>query len=235
MFSKRGTEQLTGVLLVTLVVGVVVALVTQAIPFADLDFSKDELRDDLIDIAKDSKLWFTSGAFAIFANLISIPMAAALYLTFRSHDRSLALFGSFGFLAAAVLELVRLTVNMALGTLAQDFAAASGAQADAYFAVARALSAVALSMDPLGSMAIALGIFAYGALIVRTQALPRWIGWIGVVGGAIVPLVWLTYIQQELIFLGFIGLIIGLFFAVTTGVRLVSRGTDDVATAEQTA
>ncbi|MCH8206266.1 MAG: DUF4386 family protein [Chloroflexi bacterium] len=162
-------------------------------------------------------------------------MAAALYLTFRAHDQSLALFGAFGFLAAAVLELVRFTAHMALGTLAQDFVAASGGQADAYLAAARAVSLVTITTATLGPMAIALGIFAYGKLIVRTQALPRWIGWIGVVGGAIVPLVWLTYVQQELIFLGFAGLIIGLVFLVTAAVRLIAGGTDDVATAEQTA
>ncbi|MCH8206267.1 MAG: hypothetical protein IH956_04610 [Chloroflexi bacterium] len=54
MFSKRGTEQLTGILLVTVVVSVVVAVVTQAIPFADLDLSRDQLPGDLRDIAKDS-------------------------------------------------------------------------------------------------------------------------------------------------------------------------------------
>ena len=232
MFSKRGTEQLTGLLLVTLVVSVVAAIVTGLIPFVDTELTRDSLRDDLVDIADDSELWFTSTGFAIFANLISIGLAAALYLVFRGHNRSLSIFGSFGFLAAAVLELIRLSTRMALGGLAEDFVATSGAEADAIAAAARAVFLVATSLEPIGAMGIGLGIFSYGKLIVRTQALPRWIGWIGVVGGVIVPFGWLTYVQRDLFFLTVIGLVIGLVFIITTGVRLIASGTDE-AGAEQ--
>ena len=165
----------------------------------------------------------------MFANLISIPLAAALYLRFRGHDRSLALIGSFGFLAAAVLELVRFTAHMALGSLALDFVVASGSEADAIAAAARAVSLVIYYSLALGPMGIALGIFSYGALVVRTQALPRWIGWIGVVGGVVAPFGWLTFVQQDLFYIGAAGLIIGLVFAVTAGVRLLASGSAEAA------
>ena len=108
MFTKRAIERLTGAGLLVLVAAVAVAVATGP---SEIDFSRDAFRETLVEIDGDRALWFTSAGFAIFANLVSIALAAAWYLTFSAYDRSLAVFGSFGFLAAATLELVRLTPN----------------------------------------------------------------------------------------------------------------------------
>ncbi len=225
MFSKRGIEILAGALLLATVVGVVVAIVTYPEP---IDTSIDEVRETLVEIADDRDLFVVSISFATFANLIAILLAGALYATFRSHDRTLALLGSFGFLAAGVLELSATRGLAGLLALAQDYVSATGAETDAIVAAARAMGPVATLGFP-GATGIAIGMLAYGALVVRTQAVPRLVGWIGIVSGVVIPFGWLAFLEDDLSPILPIGLGLGLIFFLIVGGWLLARGAKEPA------
>ena len=174
MFTARGIERVAAVLLLAVFLGVVVVLITGPGPF---ETSRDEIRATLLEIEADSGLFATSAAFLIFVNLITIPLAAALYIVFRSHDQPLALFGSFGFLTIGILHVALGAMLFSFQALARDFVDAGGAQqADAVVASVRTITPMLEILFPAGSMGIALGVIAYGALLVRTAALPRWVG-----------------------------------------------------------
>ena len=103
MLSKRKIEYLAGALLITMVAAVVVSITVN--PISAQTFKEDP-SGVLVDIAVDGNLFITGAIFDLLSNLLTIPLAAVLYLAFRSHDRNLALLGSFGFLASAMLFLV---------------------------------------------------------------------------------------------------------------------------------
>ena len=88
MFTARGIERVAAVLLLAVVVGVVIVVIIGPGP---LETSREEIRATLLEIEADSGLFATSAAFLIFVNLITIPLAAALYIVFRSHGQPLAL------------------------------------------------------------------------------------------------------------------------------------------------
>ena len=99
MLSKRKIEYLAGALLIAMVSAVVVSIAVN--PISAQTFKEDP-SGVLVDIAVDRNLFITGAIF----DLLTIPLATVLYLSFRSHDRNLALLGSFGFLALAMLFLV---------------------------------------------------------------------------------------------------------------------------------
>ena len=139
MLSKRGNEYLAGALFFVLVATIVISIATN--PLSN-DTFREDARGVLVDIADDRDLFILSTAFDLASNLITIPLAAMLYIVFRSHDRTLALLGSFGFLAGGVLFLTVDMVAISLVSLAQDFAAATGTQAESVLTSARAIGLI---------------------------------------------------------------------------------------------
>jgi len=228
MLSKRGVDYLAGGLLIALIVTFLVQIFVDPI---GADTFKEDPAGILRAIAENQTQIVVSTAFAIAGNFILILFAAALYLTFRAHDRNLALIGSFGFLAAGVLFLTIDLVVISLYTLSESFTQASGAQAES---ILNSASAVGLMADPAAAMSLlglAIGFLSYGLLVVTTGAVPRWIGWFGIVGGLVAPFGWLYLIEADLFGVGFIGVIVGLLFALITGLWLVLKGSREVAQA----
>ena len=226
MLSKRKIEYLAGALLIAMAAAVVVSIAVN--PISAQTFKEDP-SGVLVDIAVDRNLFITSAIFDLLSNLLTIPLAAVLYLAFRSHDRNLALLGSFGFLAAAMLFLMSDMILVSLAPLAQDFVVASGQQADSVLSSATAIGLMLDAAVAMGAVGIALGVFSFGLLIITTGALPRWIGVFGILGGIVSPFFWLLFVNDDLVIVGFVGLMISLFFSLMVGGRLVMRGTSEVA------
>lgn len=225
MFSKRGLDYLAGALLIALVAGVVVAISTHQVP----DTFREDARGWLADLVQDRDLFIVSTAFDLASNLIGIALAAAIYLVFRSHDRSLALIGTFGFLAGSIFFLVANMVGISLISLAEDYAAATGGQAESILQASRAIGLMSDVAFTIGAVGLAIGFLSYGLLVLRTNAVPRGIGVFGIVGGIVAPFSWLLFVNTDLVAIGFIGLMIGLFFALILGVWLIWRGAEEVA------
>ena len=225
MFSKRGLDYLAGALFIALVVTIVVGIVTHIMSVSAETFREDALVV-LADIVQDRDLFIVSTAFDLAGNLILIPLAAVLYIVFRSHDRTLALLGSFGFLAAAVLFLMVNMLAISLISLAEDYA---GSQIDSILHAARAIGLMMDVAFMMGALGFALGSLSYGLLILTANALPRWIGVFGIAGGIVAPFGWLLFVDTNLVFIGFIGLMIALFFSLISGAWLIWKGSEEAA------
>lgn len=225
MFSKRGLDYLAGALLVAMVATIVVSISTSQTP----DTFREDARGVLQDIVEDRDLFIVSIAFDLASNLILIPMAAALFLVFSSRDRALALLGSVGFLAAGLLFLVVDMVAIPMISLAEDYAGATGAQADSILHAARAIGLMTDVAIAMGAVGFALGALSYGLLVLTTNALPRWMGVFGIAGGIVTPFMWLLFVDTDLVAVGYIGLMIVLFFTLITGAWLIWRGAEETA------
>ena len=226
MFSKRGIDYLAGSLLLGIVVTVVASLAVA--PVGNEMFREDTAKI-LMDIAGDSGLFATFIILDLASNLLGIAGAAALYLVFRSHDRNLALLGSVGFLAASVILLTGDMIMIALESLAKDYAAATGAGAAAVLLSVRPIGLMVDSVFVMGGTGLALGFLSYGLLVLRTGAVPKWIGYVGILGGIVIPFGWLLFVDSDLQAIGFIGTAIGLLFSLLTGGWLVWKGSKEAA------
>lgn len=225
MFSKRGLDYLAGVLLIATVATVLVTISTYPTP----DTFREDARRFLVDIVEGRNLFIVAVAFDLASNLIIIPLAAVLYLVFRSHDRTLALLGSFGFLAAAVLFLVVDMVAIPLISLAEDYAGATGGQADSILNAARAIGLMTDVAVAMGAVGMALGGLSYGLLVLTTNALPRWMGVFGIAGGIVALLMWLLFVDTDLVPVGYVGLLLIRFFFLISGLWLIWKGASEPA------
>ena len=169
---------------------------------------------------------FAAGiALNFLSSVILVAAATALYVTFRPHERALAMFGSFVFLAAGVGFMGSAVTGMALFELGDEFGSASGAQADRLVTTARAVALVDFSSGAF--LFLALGLLAFGALIAWSGALPRWLGWLAVLIAPLTLLGFLTFVAD--IFFVFIladGIAAVLWF-ILTGSWLFRRGTQE--------
>ena len=224
MFSKRGLDYPAGALLIALVAAVVVSLATNPI-------SSETFREDatgvLADIVEDRDLFIVSTGFDLASNFIGIALAAVIYLVFRSHDRTLALLGSFGFLAGSVAFLVFDMASISLISLAQEYAAATGLQADSILNSSRAIGLMLDAAFAMAAVGLALGFLSYGLLCLTTNAVPGWMGLFGMAGGIVAPFGWLLFVDADLVAIGFVELMIGVFFALILGMWLVARGASE--------
>lgn len=221
MLSKRDLDRIAGALMLAIVAAIIGTFVSEI----EVDTARSEFRQTLQDIVDDRGMFLAGAAFDMASNLITVFFAGAVYLVFRSHERSLALFAAFGLLAASSVFLVANGLDFPLYYMAQDFVAASGAEANSIASTARALALFELILESGGITLIGLGMVSLGVLIVRTEALPRWLGWLPVAGGTLLVLGWVGFVEEVLFIIGFVGFGIIMLFLLIAGGWLIARGT----------
>ncbi|MCH8990025.1 MAG: DUF4386 domain-containing protein [Chloroflexi bacterium] len=226
MFSKRRNEYLAGGLLLALVAAAVGSIATSPI---GIDSFRTGAMNVLEDIDGHRNLFFIGTSLDIVSNFVGVALAVMLYAVFRRHEGTLAILGTVGFLTAGIVFLVGDMLLLSLGSLSQQFFAASGAQADYVLASAGAITPMLDTAFPMGATAMGIGVFCYGLLVVVTGAIPRWIGAVAILAGIVAPFGWLLFANGELVLISFIGLLIALLFALFSGLWLIIRGTTEAA------
>ena len=228
MLSQKTVERLAGLFLLVFVVSVVVSGVTFSVSVS-ADSARGDVTETLRQISQDRELFITGVAFDVLSNLVLILVAAALYLAFRPHERSLALIGTFGFLAAAVIWLTVDGAMVAMDWLAESLRVGN-VGAESVETSARAIAPIIDAGFPMGAVGFAIGVFSFGLLVAWTGALPRWMGAFGLAGGVVAPFGWLSlpFPDAGNVVL-FVGLSIALFFILIIGAWLVLKGTQPAA------
>ena len=227
MLTKRNTERLAGLVLL----GILVSLIVSSSVGPEIDTRREEFRESLLDIANHPRLMAGVLAVGFVGDLLMVALGGLLYLVFRAHERSLALFGAFGFLAAGMTFIVADGAGYGLRSMAQDFTKVSGAEVDAIFASARGMALLADFASLAAVTFIALALLAFGALVIWSQALPRALGWLSVAGGALIPFFWLSLLIHGAWIVGFTGLVLLMLLQLLLGFWLLLRGTKEAAAA----
>ena len=76
---------------------------------------------------------------------------------------------------------------------------------------------------------MSLGILSYGLIVLRTGAVPKWIGYLGVLAGVVAPFGSLHYVESSLVNIAFVGMTLALVFALFTGGWLIVKGSKEAA------
>ena len=229
MLSKATIERATGVLLVLLVPALFMTLGTLHI---GLDTYDETPRQTMQEILDKQRLFEASVGARLAAGMLSVLTGIGLYLVFRHHERNLAQVGAVGFLLAGASLVLATYGSGALGRLAEDFGEANGADASMIAMSARPISYLTVSavFGGLGAF-FALGLVAFGALIVWRAAVPRWMGYLAIVCGVMISTFWIVPLVGVLWFVGFIGMLGAFVWQLALGVWMLVWGTRVVSTA----
>jgi hypothetical protein len=139
----------------------------------------------LQNIANKGGLYLGYMGIDILYNLGIFALGALFYLVFRSFNRPLALFGGLGFITTGAIWLMLDRPDLAVYKLAMDYSAASGSAAGAIADRAAQLALWADYSMAIPSILMALGVFCFGVLIIRSAAVNRLIGWLAVIAGVL--------------------------------------------------
>ena len=132
---------------------------------------------------------FTLGAgpttilFVLLYGFLVFLSAAILYQTFRSHERTLALFGACGLAAHGLFTVLTCALLLAGLKFPEEFAATFGAEHGS--GLGGALESTMDKIRTLMFVFLGLGLVPLGALIAWSGAVARWVGWLGVVSGTL--------------------------------------------------
>ena len=223
IFTSNSTiDRICGALLVALPVAIVTFLMT------DTQFNTYEksFQESLRQVVDNARLFKAETALLFVSGLLSIALAAATYLAFRTHERTLALFGAFWFLGLCMTMVVGALSGVALAHMADQFETATAVNTSMIATSARPFQVIYEESTLLGMKTFfPLSLLTFAALIVRNRAVPRWLGWIALVIGAAIPFYWVVW------FVGDIGMMLGLIWSVMLGGWMIVKGTREASLA----
>ena len=182
--------------------------------------------DSLQMIAQNQALYLTSMYASVISNALLVGLAAGLYSTFRIYQPDLARAGAFLLLATAVVSMVAAVAGLALASLAQEFAGVTGNQENSLASSAQAVEVFRSYAGRTGFTFSALSLLAFGGLISWQGPIPKWLGWLGILIGVMMLLIW----SDSATLLHRIGGTGYLVWLAITGGWLVLRGTRHVGT-----
>jgi hypothetical protein len=184
--SPRNVERLTGGLMIVYMAAVAVQVAART---ASTN-SSSSLAESLEILTANHGLYLTSMSAGLASSILLIFLAAGLCSIFRARYHFLALATSFLFLAAALAWLTSAASGLALVSLAQEFVSASGIQAESLASSAGAVDLVRESTGRVGFTLAGLGTLVLGGFLAWKGALPKWLGWLGVVVGILMLFIW---------------------------------------------
>ncbi len=204
MFSTRSIERLAGAFLVASFVVFVGVFITVFI------------------LGAASTTILLVLVYGLLITLSAIP----LYLTFRQHEQTLALFSSVGLVAHGLFIVLACALILAQLEFAQEFAVGSGAEADTGVAATSALEVMTKKIRYSAVLFLGLALVPLGALIAWSGAVARWLGWLGVVSGILGFLVLLAKLFDVVVGAPSMLMILAEYvFILILGVRLLVRET----------
>ena len=221
--SGTQLNRVAGVAFILLAV-LIVALVIIFIAVVEIDSARDKIRETLVDIKDNEAVVVFGVAIDMLSNLVAAVVAGVIYLLLRSRHQALALLSFGGQFAAAIIFTVSTALSISLVRLADDLAegGAGGVGEGEILELGRIVVTIGEFADFGSSTFLGAGLIALGALLlIRSPAgatraistVPRWVGGLAAASGALMLLVWLTPIDEELFILpaiGFIGSVITL-------------------------
>ena len=225
--TKSDVDRFAGILMIMLAGAVIVSIVTHVdIETAGGAFG-GAFRESLQDLIADREQHLISVSFGLLANVLIVAVGALAYLILRPHDRVMALLGAFAFIAAGATLMVNDIIGIALATLAEDFEVANATQGNVILTIGPAIAAAGLAAFAIGVTFIGLGLLSYGAVIAWSGVVQRGLGWLAILSGSVVLLVWLGFLKEELFGVAFIGVMGVVLFLILTGFWVIIQGTKE--------
>ena len=217
MFSKIGIGQLCGFLFLFILL---TTMLSKSMAGAPLD--REDVANTLRTMAEGGRRFRTSIVFDLVSHVSIVALAGVLYLAFSPYNRSLALLGTLWRVAEGTIIAFNEVNNIMLLAAAQRFVSAAGAEAVALETMGRSLILAEDWGYKIGLAFFALGSLLYAILFVSSGAVPRALGWWGVVASLLASAdVLLNLINPNLRMTIFVAI---LPYEVALGVWLLLRG-----------
>ena len=214
--SQSSIDRICGALLIALPVAIFTFIV------ADSQFNTYGLsfQESLRQVVDSSALFRAETVLLFISGLVSIALAAAMYLVFRTHERTLALFGAAWFLGLGMTWFVAAISGVALAHMADQFETATAVNASMIATSARPVQVIYEETVLIGMKTLfPLSLLTFGTLVIRSRVVPGWMGWMALVIGAMIPLYWVVW------FIGDFGMLFGGLWYVLLGGWMIVRGT----------
>jgi hypothetical protein len=183
MQNRSGIIRTTGIIALAFVVVVIVWYLLEGFSGGWVSSVPQKAAIDLENIANNRGLYLGFLSIDILYNLGIFALGALFYLVFSSFSRSLALFGGLGFVTTGAIWLMLDRPAFAVYQLALEHSAASGTAAGAIVDKAVVLALWGAYSQAIPAILLALGLFCFGVVIIRSAAINRLIGWLAIVAG----------------------------------------------------
>ena len=188
ILSRRATERIAALLLILYIVAVAVAVAARVSGGVDQETAAESVMMLAVNYGW-AVAGYTAGLVAAFALTV---MAALIGQVFRYHAPTLAWVSAFALLGAAFFGGLAASNGLAL---ALEYGGGPPPQA-AYLAADGGLASY-IVLEPLRALAGKVGftfsglaLLSLGGLMALTGALPRWLGALGLMVGALMFFIW---------------------------------------------
>jgi hypothetical protein len=219
MFSNIGIGQLCGFLFLFILL---TTALSTAMAGGPLD--PEDVPNTLGSVAEGGKRYRASVVLDLVSHVSIVALAAALYLAFSPYNRSVALLGTLWRVAEGTIIALNEANNLMLLGVAQRFVSAAGAEAVALEAMGRTLILAEDWGYKIGLAFFALGSLMYGILFVSSGAVPRTLGWLGVVASLLASAgIWLNLLSPNVRMVSFMAVML-IPYEVVLGIWLLLRG-----------
>jgi len=188
ILSRRAAERITALLLILYTLAVAVAVTARVSSGVDQETAAESVRMLAVNYG-----WavaaYTAGLIAAFALTV---LAALIGPVFRPYEPTLAGISAFALLGAAFFGGLGTISGLAL---ASEYSGGLPAQAgylpgDGGMAAYAALEPLRALAGQVGFTFSGLALLSLGGMMALTGALPRWIGWLGLLVGALMFFIW---------------------------------------------
>ncbi|MEX2237439.1 MAG: DUF4386 family protein [Dehalococcoidia bacterium] len=217
-----------------LLIGVAVTSLVYVITGTGIDTGRDEIADSLRDLRDNKELFFISRAAHVLLAVLLVASGVVIYRLLGT--ATIAALGAFGFIASGILSAVTDAAALSVYTMAVDLeeGGAGGAGEPEILEVARAIGFLAVYSSHTALTFLGAGLICLGVWMVSTNRTVG--GWLGVVAGIGLLLVWLEALEEDLFFVALAGGLLFVAWLVGTAVTLLrlGGGSDDTPDTEAT-
>lgn len=221
------SRRLTGIALVLTALAVVLGHVLGDPTIENLD-DREKFVDEVERAADRIPVIYAFQVVEVGTALLALAGAVGLYLLLREQARGAALFGLLLFALSGVFHAGTGMVGAGMIRAADDYTGggptAIGSGSEDVLELIRVLAAIHFAnfLTAFAVLGIGAAAFAYG-LAWTSGLAPRWLGWLGLVAGALLVLTPLA-VTAELLFLPFFfGAILTLVWLLAAGLWLAVR------------
>jgi hypothetical protein len=220
-------ERLTGITLVLTSVAVVLGALLGD-PLVESRDDREKFVEQVGNAAERIPVIYAFQVVEVASGFLSIAAGLGLYLMLRERARGMALAGLLLFVVSCVFEAGRAFVGAGMVRAADDYVGGGlsgiGSGSEDVLELIRVLGELHFGyfLTAFAALGLGAGAFAY-ALAWSTGAVPRWLGWLGLLAGGLLLLTPLA-VTAELLFLPFFfGAILTIVWLLATGLWLVLR------------
>ena len=229
--NGSNVPRLVGICLLGLAATMVITAITFGAATGESDMSRDEIAEFLTDAEEEESLFAVAIGSQIVGGALLLAVAAGLHLVLRERSQFAGHFALAALVAASAFSLINAGANFTMATLATDFAegGAGGAGDPEVLQAARTVGALDtfayLSVIALTGIGVAAFASTLRARTVEPAVItpPRWLGWVGVAGGALSVGAWLVLLDEGFFAVSSLGQLLVLVWSLLFGGWLVMR------------